>query len=112
MTQTAVSTAISQAIFGYLLMAAIAVCTAFIIRGIVITLAATKKKAPTAAPTPVMVSVQPARDENAAIAAAIGAAVYAVLGAHRLVYIGDAQHGFTWTSEIRTRLHTSHMPRR
>jgi hypothetical protein len=70
--------------------------------------AQSKKKAP---PTPVVVSVTPARDESAEIAAAIGAAVFAVLGAHRLVYIGEARPGFGWTSEIRTRLHTSHAPR-
>jgi hypothetical protein len=111
MTQTALSTAINEAIFSYMLMAIIAALTAVVIRGIVMVLARGGKKAQ-AAPTPVVVSVTPARDENAAIAAAIGAAVYTVLGAHRLVYLGEAERGFTWTSEIRSRLHTSHTPRR
>lgn len=109
MTETALNQAINEAIFSYVLMAVIAALTAVFIRGIVIALAAGKKKA--AAPTPVVVSVTPARDESAEIAAAIGAAVFTVLGAHRLVYIGEAQRGFTWTSQIRSRLHTSHTPR-
>ena len=50
-------------------------------------------------------------DRALAIAAAIAAAVYAVIGAHRLVHIGEAQRGAGWTTEIRTRLHTSHTPR-
>jgi hypothetical protein len=71
----------------------------------------TAEKAKAAAPTPVVVSVTPLRDENAEIAAAIAAAVYTVLGAHRLVYIGEAKPAFSWTGEIRSRLHTSHTPR-
>lgn len=112
MTETVLDKAINEAIFSYVLMAVIAMLTAIAIRGIVMVLAAGKNKAAAAAPTPVVVSVTPARDENAAIAAAIGAAVYTVLGAHRLVYLGEAQRGFTWTSEIRSRLHTSHTPHR
>lgn len=110
MTETAFDLALNKALFGYALMAVIAVLSACFIRLIVIALASTAKKT-AVAPTPVLVSVTPARDEGAAVAAAIGAAVYAMLGAHRLVYIGEAKPGVGWTSEIRTRLHTSHTPR-
>lgn len=111
MEKTAFDIALNEAIFSYLLMAVIAALTAVMIRGIVFILAASKKKAAPAAATPVIVSVTPARDEGAAIAAAIAAAVYAVIGAHRLVHIGEAQRGAGWTTEVRTRLHTSHTPR-
>lgn len=110
MEKSALDLALNEAIFSYLLMAAIAMLTAVFIRVLVGVLAATKKKAAEASP-PLLVSVTPARDEGAAIAAAIGAAVYAVLGAHRLVYIGEAQRGAGWTGETRARLHTSHTPR-
>lgn len=110
MTESAFDIALSTAAFGYGLMAVIAIISAMFIRLIVVMLARTQAKKQ-AAPTPVLVSVTPARDENAAIAAAIGAAVYTMLGAHRLVYIGEARQGAGWTSEIRTRLHTSHTPR-
>jgi hypothetical protein len=106
--------AIDLALLGYGLMAAIAVLTALLIRLIVVVLAGAGERAKAkvaGAPTPVIVSVTPMRDENAEIAAAIAAAVYTVLGAHRLVYIGEAKPGFAWTGEVRTRLHTSHTPR-
>jgi hypothetical protein len=64
--------------------------------------------------TPVSVSVMPARDEYAEHAAVIGAAVFAMLGTHRLVRIGEApaRTAAGWTSQIRSRLHASHTPRR
>lgn len=111
MTDSALNLAIHTALFAYGLMAVIAVLSALMIRAIVVILAKTQAKKAAPLPTPVMVSVTPARDENAAIAAAIGAAVFAMLGAHRLVYIGEAKPGFGWTTEIRTRQHTSHTPR-
>lgn len=63
--------------------------------------------------TPVSVSVLPERDQYAEHAAVIGAAVFAVLGAHRLIRIGEApgRTAAGWTSQIRSRLHTSHAPR-
>ena len=39
--------------------------------------------------------------------AAISAAVYSTLGAHRIVYVG-AGPGTNWTTELRTQHHTSH----
>ena len=63
--------------------------------------------------TPVSVSVMPERDQYAEHAAVIGAAVFAMLGAHRLVRIGEApgRGAAGWTAQIRSRLHTSHAPR-
>lgn len=101
--------------FAYALVAVVSILCAALIRLIVVILAAGKDKraakAAKPAVTPVLVSVTPGRDQNAEIAAAIAAAVYAVLGGHRLVYIGEARPAFGWTTEIRTRLHTSHTPR-
>jgi hypothetical protein len=42
--------------------------------------------------------------------AAIAAAVHAVVGAHRLVYIGGAERGPMWTSIGRVIHQTSHAP--
>lgn len=101
------------ALFAFVLMGIVSMLCAVLIRGIVLALAAGKARhtAKAAAATPVVVSVTPARDESKEVAAAIAAAVYAVLGAHRLVYLGEARPTFSWTSELRARLHTSHAPR-
>jgi hypothetical protein len=109
MTESTIDLAISNSLFSFGLMAVIAALTAVMIRVVVGVLARTGRKE--VAATPVVVSVTPARDESAAVAAAIAAAVYTMIGAHRLVYIGEARPGFGWTSEIRSRLHTSHAPR-
>ncbi|HSO41361.1 MAG TPA: hypothetical protein VLR47_00710, partial [Rhodospirillales bacterium] len=61
--------------------------------------------------TPVSVSVSEARDESAAHVAAVAAAVYAVIGAHRLVRIGEAERSPVWSTLGRTRHQTSHTPR-
>ena len=113
MTESLFSQALQGAVFAYVLLLVIAAIVALVIRGIVVALATAQErtKAKVGAPTPVVVSVTPLRNENAEIAAAIGAAVFTVLGAHRLVYIGEARPTFTWTGEIRSRLHTSHTPR-
>jgi hypothetical protein len=113
MEQSTFDAALNQAIFSYVLMAVIATLTAVMIRGIVYVLEASQKKkhASAAEATPVLVSVTPEHDEGASIAAAIGAAVYSVLGAHRLVYIGEARRGAGWTTDIRSQHRTSHMPR-
>src|SRR5512147_706885 len=66
----------------------------------------------TKAEVPVVFSVMPERDQSAEHAAVIAAAVYAMLGARRLVYLGEAVPGRGWTAELRSRLHTSHMPRK
>jgi hypothetical protein len=105
------NTVITLSLFAFGLMAVVAVLASVLIRGIVVVLASAQKVRAAKAPSVVSVAVTPARDEAAEHAAAIAAAVFAVLGAHRMVYIGPAQPGVGWTSEIRTRLHTSHAPR-
>jgi hypothetical protein len=60
--------------------------------------------------TPVSVSVMPARDESAKLAAVIAAAIYAMLGERRIVHIGEAPPAPAWTLEYRALVHTSHVP--
>jgi hypothetical protein len=61
-----------------------------------------------APPAPVPSPIEPGEEE--ALIAAIAAAVYATIGAHRIVYIGPSSPavGSSWTTEMRTRHHTSH----
>ena len=107
MAKSLVELAIGKSLFSFVVMAIIAVLTALMIRVVVVALASTSKKQVTA--TPVVVSVTPARDESAAVAAAIAAAVYAMLGAHRLVYIGEARSGAGWNVRNQnTAAHVAH----
>lgn len=108
-----VASTIKLSFFAFGMMAVIAGLCAVLIHAIVYVLSQARERQEKAQPPqPVLVSVMPARDESAEIAAAIAAAVHAVIGAHRLVHIGPATKGVGWTTEIRSRLHTSHMPRR
>ena len=60
---------------------------AVMVQGIVIALERMQQRRRAGvAPTPVSISVAPAVDETAAHVAAVAAAVYATLGAHRLVH--------------------------
>jgi len=54
-------------------------------------------------------SEPPARDEGAVIAA-ISAAVYAVVGPHRIVYVSAARPVSGWAAQIRSQHHASHLP--
>ena len=54
--------------------------------------------------------VQLAAPEESALIAAISAAVYTVIGAHRIVYVAPVRPGSSWTAEARTVHHTSHAP--
>jgi hypothetical protein len=101
---------ITLALFAFGLMVVIAGLASLLIRGIVLVLAGAKRKA--APPTPVAISVEPAVDEAAAHVAAIAAAVYAVVGAHRLVHIGEVQRDVGWLTTGRLAHHASHAPRR
>jgi hypothetical protein len=57
---------------------------------------------------------QPAPDtaqdtaEDPALIAVITAAVYAAIGPHRIVFIGETSPGSSWTAAMRTRHHASH----
>ena len=104
---------VQTSIFAYLLMAVVAMLTAVMVQGIVIALERMQhRRRAGVAPTPVSISVAPAVDETLAHVAAVAAAVYAVLGAHRLVHIGEAMRGPAWTATGRLAHHASHMPRR
>lgn len=89
----------------YLLAIVISMLVAVMIRGIVSVLSAAKKK-PATPPVvmPAPVPDDPARNDIAAIAAA----VCAVMGAHRVLHIEDARRGVSWTTEGRMTHHTSH----
>jgi hypothetical protein len=104
-----VGSTISLALFSFGMMVVIAGLASVLIRGIVIVLASSKR---TAQPTPVSIAVAPAVDETAAHVAAIAAAVYAVVGPHRLVHIGEVPRGPGWTTTGRLAHHVSHTPRR
>ncbi len=73
-----------------------------------------KKRAAAAAPSAVSIAVAPEPeqlDKAAHHVAAVAAAVYATLGAVRLVYIGETP-GTAWTTTGRAIHQTSHMPKR
>ena len=103
---------VQTSLFAYALMAVIAMMAAIMVRGIVLLLQRTQQKKVAAARTAVSISVTPEVDEAAAHVAAVAAAVYAVLGAHRLVHIGEAPRGPGWTTIGRLAHHASHAPRR
>lgn len=88
----------------YLLAIVISFLVALLIRGVVNTLSAVKKK-PAVPEAPV---VSASVDYSKADIPAIAAAVYAVLGAHRIVHIESRGHGAGWTAEGRLAHHTSH----
>lgn len=102
---------IGMAGFAFGLMAVIGLLCSVLIRAIVAILARAQSARAAATPTPVSVSVTEARDETAAHVAAVAAAVYAVIGAHRLVRIGEAGRSPIWSTLGRTQHQTSHTPR-
>jgi len=59
-----------------------------------------------AAPVPAPAPAAPDND-----IAVIAAAVYTMLGAHRLLHIEDTRGGTVWTAEGRWQQQTSHSPR-
>jgi hypothetical protein len=103
---------IQVSIFAYVLMAFVAMLAAVMVKGIVILLQQAGRKRVSAAATSVNISVTAAVDETAAHVAAVAAAVFAVLGAHRLVRIGEAARAPTWAITGRAAHHLSHAPRR
>lgn len=107
---------IATSFFAYGLMAVIAMATAGFVAALVAGLAAIGRRAGAAAvPTPVAerpptVAPEAARGLDPAVVAAIAAAVQAVSGAGRIVYIGETQPMGGWTGEVRQRHHGSHHP--
>ena len=111
-----VSESAIQSVFAYGLTIVVAVLTAgmiWLVVRILDHLHHRREAAKVTAPVPVSVTPEPpAVDETAHHVAAVAAAVYAVLGAHRLVYVGDAARAHTWSSTGRTIHHFSHSPKR
>jgi hypothetical protein len=103
--------AVLLSVLAYFLMAVIAMLTAVMVLGIVVLLQRVQQRVEArAAPMPVSVAVVPTPDENALRAAAIAAAVYTMVGPHRLIHIGEAARGSAsaWLGEVRTAHHSSH----
>jgi hypothetical protein len=104
--------AVLLSVLAYVLMAVIATLAAVMVRGIVVLLQRVQQRGQAvAAPMPVSIGVVPVRDEIALHVAPIAAAVYAVVGPHRLVHISEAPPSPIWARTGRTRLQTSHAPR-
>ena len=88
----------------------IAFATAVVIRGIVLVtgrVGSAEASADAPASAPVARPVAGVPPEHIA---AIAAAAYAVLGAHRIVHIDDVGRGQAWTAEGRMMHQTSHRP--
>jgi hypothetical protein len=112
-----VSDAVMISLFAYFLLVVIALLAAVMIRGIVLVLAGSKKararRLPAATPVQVAVSPEPAElEDRTAHVAAIAAAIYSVVGAHRLIHIGEPRPSYGWTTTGRVFHQTSHSPRR
>lgn len=111
-----VGVVIVESLFSYGLMAVIALATAGFISVFVTALGVLARRA--AAPPPTAVAKPaPAAPPAAAtsgidpaVVAAIGAAIHSVVGAHRIVYIGEVPPMGGWTGEVRQRHHGSHHP--
>ncbi|GAB6051685.1 hypothetical protein JCM17960_05050 [Magnetospira thiophila] len=97
---------IYKSLWMYGLAIIISMIVAVLVKGIVVLLSRTAKRAPVvraAAPAPRVADGVPA-----AHVAAIAAAVYSMLGSHRIVHIGDAPRGGTWSAEGKIMHQTSH----
>jgi hypothetical protein len=95
-------------------MAVVSMLIAAVIKLIVVLLNVLERKpaaalAPAApAPAPSWPAAAKAQEIAADHLAAIGAAVYAVVGAHRIVHIDAAREGSGWSAEGRLAHHASH----
>lgn len=89
----------------YALAIFVSLVVAVAIRGIVSALSAIK--APQAKQPTTDEAAQPS-DVVQGDLAAIAAAVYAMLGAHRIIHIEDRGRGYSWTAEGRAAHHASH----
>ena len=101
------STAIALSASIFALAIVISMLVALLIKGIVATLSWHRKPPWTVAPPPATVA-SGETDTGRSDIAAITAAVYAVVGAHRIVHIERADRARTWTAEGRAAHHASH----
>ncbi len=116
MTGNTTAVVVTLSFFSFGLMAAIAVMTAGLIALLVAGLSAASRPrgavaaASAPAPTPASGPVPAEEGIDPAVVAAISAAVHAVAGAHRIVWIGETPPSGGWTSEVRQKHHGSHRP--
>lgn len=110
---------IATSLFAYGLMAVIALATAGFVAALVAGLAAFGRHAEAKVAAAATSAPAPARTEPAhpletgldpAVVAAISAAITAVAGAHRIVYIGETPPASGWIGEVRQIHHGSHHP--
>lgn len=113
-TEFSVLDSLVVALVGYGLTIVVALAAAGFIWLVVRVLERLQKKAkPAPAAVSIAVVAEPEpQDDTAQHVAAIAAAIYATIGAHRLVYIGEAGSQPTWRTTGRVLHHSSHMPKR
>ncbi len=103
-------------LFAFGLMAVIALATAGFISALVAGLAAFGRRSADAAAAAAAMAPEPAPAQPVAegidptVVAVIAAAIQTVAGAHRIVWIGEAQTMGGWTGEVRQIHHGSHHP--
>ena len=90
----------------YLFAIVVSLAIAGLIKAIVVLLGAVAREAAPSAAEPAPQA--PAADIEADHVAAIAAAVYSVIGAHRILHIEDVQRGRGWVVEGRLAHHASH----
>ena len=93
----------------YGLAAVVSLLIALVIKLVVVVLGRAERQRPAAAvPAPSPAKVSPAFDIAADHIAAISAAVYAMVGSHRIVHIEHSRHREGWLAEGRHAQHASH----
>jgi len=112
-----VNDAIGQGVISYIITIVVAALTAGMIWAVVYILDHMhhRREAAAKGAVPVKIAVTPEPevvDETPRHVAAVAAAVYAYLGASRLVYIGEAAGRPVWASAGRAIHQTSHQPKR
>lgn len=86
----------------------ISLIVAVVIRGVVKALSALEGKVDAAAALADSVAMEREKENHDHVVAAIAAAVWAVVGPHRIVYIEPMGHGRGWTTQGRIAHHASH----
>ena len=95
----------------YGLATVVSLVIALVIKGVVAVLGRVERRAESATPapaTPAPAAAAPAFDVTADHIAAISAAVYAMVGSHRIVHIEHSRHREGWLAEGRHAQHASH----
>ena len=104
--------ALGKVAFSFVLMAVLAAFCAGIIQLIVLVLARTQPHAPVVAPELTVPVVKPVHDDSAVIAAVVAAVAHITASPHRIVHLAEQKRTANWISEIRSRHHGGHSPRR